>query len=153
MTESADLVVQGFGVGSALDSTLSQQLTAQWKTALQQHNRSNSVKGLTISLTVNSSQCSMNSARLSMVCVISGMFWSVRACLRLVTKSSWWIGRSSIQHDTNAALNSSLNKRHKNVQSVMDINTLWSTSINNKRFWTVWYDVIHVYMHTVLSPQ
>ena len=59
-------------------------------------------------LTVASSQCSMNSARLSMVCVISGMLCCERACLRLDTMSSWCAGRSSIQHDTNAALNNSL---------------------------------------------
>ena len=41
-------------------------------------------------LTVASSQCSMNSARLSIVCVISGIESRVSACLRLTTRSSWW---------------------------------------------------------------
>ena len=66
-------------------------------------------------LTVASSQCSMNSARLSMVCVISGMLCWERACFKLDTMSSWWAGRSSIQHDTNAALNNSLGGRDQLV--------------------------------------
>ena len=69
-------------------------------------------------LTVASSQCSMNSARLSMVCVISGMLCWERACFRLDTMSSWCTGRSSIQHDTNAALNNSLGGRDQLVREI-----------------------------------
>ena len=54
------------------------------------------------------SQCSMNSARLRRVCVISGMSWMARACSMLWMSSSCCISLSSVQHDTNAALNKSL---------------------------------------------
>ena len=50
----------------------------------------------------------MNSAKLSSVCVISGMSCDVSACSRLRMSSSCCVSLSSVQHDTNAALNSSL---------------------------------------------
>ena len=54
------------------------------------------------------SQCSINSARLRMVCVISGISCEVKACSKFRISSSCCVSVSSVQQDTKAALNRSL---------------------------------------------
>lgn len=54
------------------------------------------------------SQCSMNSARFSSVCIISGISCDVKACSRFWANSSCSASDISVQHETKATLKSSL---------------------------------------------
>ena len=64
------------------------------------------------------SLCSMNSARLSRVCVTSAMSWEVRANSMLRMSSSCWSSLSSDQQDRKAALNRSLRAKQTSFKTM-----------------------------------
>lgn len=77
------------------------------------------IKYLEIRMSTFISQCSINSERLRSVCVICCMFWDFNACSKLFTNSSCCSSDNSDQHETNAALNKSLQRKqtkHHQVQ-------------------------------------
>lgn len=80
----------------------SQYWCSPWNASSYVSSRLNDTSKLTLS------QCSMNSAKLSRVWVISGISCTANACSILRTSSSCCDSLSSVQHDTNAALNRSL---------------------------------------------
>lgn len=122
------LVVQRFGVRSTFHGFLAQQSRVQGQRTLQnirQTKRFWSLRGLHMPEAKKSShfcfcftlsQCSMNSARFSRDCVVSGgMLGDISACSKHLISSSWCVSLNSLQHDTNAGLNISLQTVYKLV--------------------------------------